>query len=195
MKNSRFFLTVSFLFLAIFFVYQKALWSSSLRPLFQTTETPTNVDTGADVITAIQLGLANGTNQSGKRTRVYLNNISFGSVSFITPELTSNGDAYMENHNLMLEAVINIEATFNGANSASLQLKRMRMSTNPFHKTYYSLLTGRNDVKTEIQEDPLKDDLGIITEPTTLPLRLVFEISPQQKGHLTDRFRLEATTL
>lgn len=195
MKNTRFFLIVFFLFLVVFFVYQRVIWSSSFRPLFQTTETPTDVDTGADVVAAIQLSLADGTNSSGKRTRVYLNNISFGSVSFIAPELISNGDSYLEDHHLMLEAIVNVEAVFNGASSASLQLKKMRTSTNPFYKTYYSLLVGRNDIKTEIQEDPLKDDLGIITEPTTLPLRLVFEISPQQKGHLTDRFRLEATTL
>jgi hypothetical protein len=195
MKNFLVFLTVFFLFLSAFFAHERELWSSSFRPLFQTTESPTDVGAGADVSTGIQLSLTDGINQNGKRTRVFSNSIDFGSVSFITPELASNGDVYPENHHLMLEAIVTVEMIFNGATSASMTLKRLRVSTNPFHQTYYSLQTNRQDVKTVIEEDPLQSSLGIFTEPTDLPLRLVFEISPQQKGHLTDRFELEANAL
>lgn len=195
MRNFFVLLVVFLLFSAAFLAHERELWSSSFRPLFQTTEDPTDVGAGADVSTGIQLSLTGGSNQSGKITRVFANSIDFGSVSFITPELIANGDAYVENNHLMLEAIVTVGMVFNGATSASMTLKRLRASANPFYETYYSLQMNRQDVKTTIEEDPLQSTLGTFTEQTDLSLRLVFEISPQQKGHLTDRFELEAGAL
>lgn len=186
------------LFFSAWLIHERDLHGATAifsRPLMQTTGAPSDTDVGADIMTGIQLALSGGTNQSGRRTILSNSILDFGSVSFITPELIANGDSFLENNHLMLEAVVNVDIVFNGTNAVFTKLSKLRTSTNPFYKTYYSLTTSRSGTKTEIQEDPIKSDLTTITEPSTITLRMLFEVSPQQTGRLSDRFRLEATTL
>lgn len=158
-------------------------------------QTPGNVDVGASPTPEIQLGLKGGTNQFGKRTILTGSAIDFGNVSFIHPETIMNGDAFLEDGHLKLEAVIGIDVTFSGAASVKLELTRLAQSANPFHETYYSLSLDRAQAPTKVLDFPAKNNLITITKATTVPLRMIFEISPQQKGRISDRFRLEANTL
>ncbi len=154
-----------------------------------------SVAMAADIQSSIQISLSEGTNQSGKKTYLVGNSINFGEISFIHPELTSNGDAYLENGHLKLEAVLNVGVIFSGASQATLDVTRLLASTNPFTKTYYSLSTNRSDTLSEVYDEPRTNTLTTITESATVPLRLVLEIKPQQQGKLSDHFRLETTTL
>lgn len=176
-----------------------ALTQQGLRaaafPLHQTTSGQSDTDVGAAVATEIQLSLEEGVNENGRRTFVRNSSIDFGSVSFVRPELISNGDSYLEDGHLMLEAVFAVSVVFNGASSVSLDLSKLRMSPNPFLKTYYSTSISRTHALTEIMEDPLKNNLNRVAQSTSQTLRMVFKISPQQQGSLTDRFRIEASSL
>lgn len=163
------------------------------RPLRQTTVEP-DVDFGAQVTTGIQMSLAAGSNESGRRTLISGSSIDFGSVSFVHPDLISNGAAYLDSGNLILEAVVSVEVVFNGASAVTLDLSRLLTSANSFHKSSYALSINRSTVLTEVLDDPNKSRLSTLTETTSVPLRLAFEITPQQQGRLTDRFRLEATS-
>jgi|APSaa5957512535_1039671.scaffolds.fasta_scaffold69460_2 hypothetical protein len=151
-------------------------------------------DFGASPETSIQIDLVGGTNQNNRKTFLTAGAIDFGSVSFIHPELIANGDAYVENGVLKLESIINVELIFNGADSVRTSLSKLRVSSNPFSKSYYSLSTTRSHSLTEILEDPNKNDLGAVTEPSTLTVRVVFDILPSQKGRISDRFKLEAVS-
>lgn len=151
-----------------------------------------SVDIGASVTSEIQLTLRGAKNQFGKSTSLNGPAIEFGLVSFINPELISNGDAYTENNHLMLEAITQVDLTFNGPSSVALSLKKFRLSDNPFYKTYYSLSTSRTQVPEEIQTDPQQSRLTSVTESSTINLRLIFEISPRQQGKIFDRFQMEA---
>lgn len=161
-------------------------------PLAQGEE---SVAMAADIQSSIQISLSEGTNQSGKKTYLVGNSINFGEISFIHPELTSNGDAYLENGHLKLEAVLNVGVVFSGASQAMLDVTRLLASTNPFTKTYYSLSINRSDTLSEVYDEPRSNRLTTITESATIPVRLVLEIKPQQQGKLSDHFRLETTTL
>lgn len=151
-----------------------------------------SVDIGASVDSEIQLALRGVRNNFGKLTTLNGPAIQFGTVSFVNPETISNGDAYLENNHLMLEASTQVDITFNGATSVALSLKKMHLSDNPFYKTYYSLSTARTQPPEEIQMDPLESRLTSVTESSTIDLRLVFEISPRQQGRIFDRFQMEA---
>lgn len=151
-----------------------------------------SVDIGASVDSEVQLALRGVRNNFGKLTTLNGPAIQFGTVSFVNPETISNGDAYLENNHLMLEASTQVDITFNSANSVALSLKKMHLSDNPFYKTYYSLSTARTQPPEEIQMDPLESRLTSVTESSTIDLRLVFEISPRQQGRIFDRFQMEA---
>ena len=105
------------------------------------------------------------------------------------------GDAYVENGLLYLEAVLNVDVTFSGASSVNMRLSKLRYSSKPFNEAYYSLSINRSETLTKIQQDPNQNSLKTITVPETMTLRLVLEILPQQSGKLSDRFSLEARTL
>lgn len=147
---------------------------------------------GVALASSIQLGLLEGTNQTGRKTYLAGGNIDFGEVSFVHPELIGNGDAYLQAGRLRLEAVVNVDVTFSGASSINLQLTRLNASTNSFDKTYYSLSVNRSDELLEIYDEPRFNLITTVNETLTQPLRMVLEIKPQQQGRIYDRFRLEA---
>lgn len=154
-------------------------------PLFSIAATP---------IPEIKLEITGGNNQTGRRTIVLNNSINFGTVSFIHPETIANGDSYLENGHLLLEAVVDLDVTFSGTNSVLLELSKLKLSTNSFYRTYHSLSIDRSQKPEETQTDPSKSQLKAVTNSETVPLRLVFEITPQQTGAISDRFRLEANS-
>lgn len=152
-------------------------------------------DVGVTLNPSIQITLTEGTNQFGKKTILLGNNIDFGTVTFTHPEAVSNGDAYVESGFLRLEAVLNVGVVFGGVSSVGLDLKKLKVSPTPFHQVYYSLSMDRSSVNTTILEDPLSNRLSTLTGSDSVPLKLIFEINPSQKGRLTDRLRLEANAL
>jgi len=143
----------------------------------------------------IQISLSGGTNQYGKKTVFQGRTLNFGKVSFIHPEQISNGDAYLYNGNLRLEAIVNVDVIFNGATSVSLHLSKYRDSTSPFHNSYFSSSVDRAHSLEKIDEQPLSNLINTINSAKTTAFRLVLEISPQQTGKLTNRFLLEARSL
>lgn len=149
---------------------------------------------GASPVPEIQLAVTGGNSQSGRRTLVLNNSINFGNVSFIHPEAIANGDSYLENGHLLLEAVVDLGVAFSGTNSVALELSRLNLSTNPFYRVYHSLTLDRSQKPEETQNDPNRSQLKTLTNTETVSLRLVFEIRPQQTGSISDRFRLEASS-
>lgn len=188
MQSKPFLLKCSaFLLLAAFFLLLQEL------PLWS-TEVP-SVTVGATASSSIELSIDGGVNQFGKRTVVVGNAIDFGNVSFTHPELIANGDAYLENGYLRLEAIFEVGLVFGGATAVDLTLKKIDPSQHSFHNTHYSLSTNRSDILEPIYEDPRSNHLTRLVSSSTLALRTVMEISPQQQGRLADRFRLEANAL
>ncbi|MBI4411423.1 MAG: hypothetical protein HY541_02940 [Deltaproteobacteria bacterium] len=159
------------------------------------SEEPSLFAMGVALASSVQLGISDGVNQSGKKTYLTGGNIDFGEVSFVHPELIGNGDAYLAEGRLRLEAVVSIDVVFSGASSVALQLTRLKASTNPFDKTWYSLSTNRSDTLSEIYDEPRSNLIDTVTETATRTLRMALEIKPQQEGRINDRFRLEATAL
>ncbi|QQR80002.1 MAG: hypothetical protein IPJ69_11755 [Deltaproteobacteria bacterium] len=177
--------------LSLLFIINLLLFSSQ----FQNISGQTAFDTGATVVSSVQIGLSEGMNQFGRKTIFQGGFIDFGSVTFTHPEQVASGDAYRDEGNLKLEAVMNVDIIFGGASSVSLELMKLRTSANPFNDTYYSLSTIRSDVAQQIYEEPRSNRIQTLTSSTTFPLRLILEIRPNQTGRLSDRFRLQATTL
>lgn len=188
MQSKPFFLKLSalFLFAAFFLLLQRsALWGTEAPP----------VTVGATASSSIELSIGGGVNQFGKSTVVVGNAVDFGNVSFTHPELIANGDAYLEKGYLRLEAIFEAGLVFGGATAIDLSLKKVDPSQQSFHNTYYSLSTNRSDTVEPIYEDPRSNRLARLVASSTLTLRTVMEISPQQQGRLADRFRLEANAL
>ncbi len=186
----------SFLLAVIFgLVVMSFFFLSKQRELYAeiTDEVPL-FSIGATPVPEIQLSIAGGTNNSGRRTLVLNNSVSFGNVSFIHPEAIANGDSYLENGHLFLEAVVDVGIIFSGTNSVVLELSRLNLSNNSFFRTYHSLFTDRSQTPEQTSNDPNKSQLKTLTNTETVPIRLVFEIKPQQTGNISDRFRLEASS-
>lgn len=186
MRSKKHFLIVSALFAINLILFSSHFKNISGQSAF---------DVGTTLVSSVQIGLGEGTNQFGRKTILQGGVIDFGSVSFTHPEQVASGDAYRENGNLKLEAVVDVDVVFGGASSVSLELSRLKTSANPFHDTYYSLSTIRTDVAQQIYEEPRTNRIQTLTSSATLPLRLILEIRPNQTGRLSDRFRLQATTL
>lgn len=165
----------------------------SHAPLHAQTPTFPTFDIGTELIPALQIGLENGTNQEGRQTFVSGNSVPFGSVMFTHPELVTNGAAYLKDGNLILEAVVNVRVVYGGATSVALDLTRQQASTNSFRQTYYSLSVNRGETPVAIYTDPQKNRVATLTAGNSLqPIRLLMEITPQQTGRISDRFKLEA---
>src|SRR3989338_4118254 len=106
-------------------------------------EAQTDIHFGAQLTPTIQLTLEGGSNQFGKRTSIVNNSLDFGSVTFTHPELTSNGDAFLEDGLLKLEAIFDVGVVLSGTNSVALSLSRLRSSTNPFYRASYGFFYHR----------------------------------------------------
>ncbi len=167
------------------------LFSSQFRKISGQTA----FDAGATIVSSVQIGVSEGTNQFGRKTIFQGGLIDFGAVTFTHPEQVASGDAYREEGNLKLEAVVDVDIVFGGASSVSLELMKLRTSANPFNDAYYSLSTIRTDLAQQIYEEPRSNRIQTLTGSTSFPLRLILEVRPNQTGRLSDRFRLQATTL
>jgi hypothetical protein len=191
-QNRSLFLAVAVLILLMSLVLTH---NGGLESLWAQVEPLSELTMGVQVAPSIELSISEGMNELGKKTFFSGNSIDFGSVSFTHPEKISNGDAFLENGTLKLEAVVNAGIIFSGATAVTLDLKKMKLSQNSFQNAYYSLSASRANTPSVIFQDPQSNRLASITNPTTIPLRMVLEISPQQSGYISDRFRLEARAL
>lgn len=178
----------SFIFLILFFLFSRVHLQAQNQKV-------SDMDVGAVVNAGIEIGLSEGVNPSGKKTIFAGNAIDFGSVTFTHPELVFNGDAYLEKGYLRLEAIINFGVTFGGTPSVALDLTRVKKTPRSFHETYFSLSTNRSDLVQAVFEEPQSNRLTTLTSSSTIPLRMIMEVSPSQQGRMTDRFRLEAQSL
>ena len=153
----------------------------------------TKLEMGATVIPSILVTLEGGRNARGKSTAFISNQIDFGNVSFINPDNIANGDAFRQGNNLILEAVLNVSIDFNGADNVSLSLSKLKTSINSFAKSSFSLLNSIDGPSSKILEYPRSSRIATLHEPSTLMLRLLFDISPQQTGRIYDQFQLEVS--
>lgn len=149
----------------------------------------------ASVSAELELTISGGNNEKGKRTLLLSDAIQFGKVSFVQPEIIATGDAYLSDGSLMLEAIIEIATVFNGTNQVSLRLTKLNESSNSFHAVYYSPSVSRSQSLEKVQTSPSKNLIKTIRKSTDFPIRVVFEISPEQKGDFYDRLKLEATSI
>lgn len=154
-------------------------------------DTP-NLNFGVTINPELQISIRDEVNAYGRRTLFTGSGVEFGTVSFTHPELIGNGDAYIQNNRLMLEAVLAISIMYNGVNAVQVDLTKVAGSPNPFKGTYFDLNKNRATMPIEILMEPRANRLLTMTTPGTLTLRLVFEVSPQQSGGLSDRFRISA---
>ncbi len=166
-----------------------------IAPSMSNSDDSSTVAAGTQIIPSLSISVTGGTNQYGKKTLFDGTSINFGGVSFIHPELIINGDAYLQGGDLMLEAVIGTDITFNGTNMIGLSLTRLIASANPFSETYYSLSLSRSDNPTIILQDPQSNRICELMTSGTVTIKMLFRIKAQQTGSLTDRFRLTATGL
>lgn len=154
-------------------------------------DTP-NLNFGVTINPELQISIRDEVNAYGRRTLFTGSGVEFGSVSFTHPELIGNGDAYIQNNRLMLEAVLNISIMYNGVNTVQVDLTKVAGSPNPFKNAYYDLSKNRATMPIEILMEPRANRLATMVNPGAFTLRLVFEVSPQQSGALSDRFRVSA---
>lgn len=159
-----------------------------------TTDTP-----GFAFVTTVnpelQIGLNGGTNPTGRQTIFTPAGVSFGNVSFIHPELISNGDAYLVNNVLNLEAILVVSIIYNGFPSVGLDITKGAGAPAPFKAVYYSMSLDRNVPLNEVVTEPASIRITTLSAPQTITLRMVFQISALQSGNISDRLRLTALTL
>jgi hypothetical protein len=151
------------------------------------------ISVGAKVVPSIYLKVTGGKNQLGKETRFVGNGIHFGEVSFIDPASVANGDAYLRDGYLFLEAVINVNVVFNGGDRGVIGISKFPQSHKSFHSAYYSDSVNRNANLAEIFTFPAENRVAILSGPQIFPVRLAFKVSPRQQGVLKDRFRIVGT--
>lgn len=169
-----------------------ALVSTSIfSPLAGAIDTP-NLNFGVTVNPELQISIRDEVNAYGRRTLFTGSGVNFGSVSFTHPELIGNGDAYIQNNRLMLEAVLSIAIAYNGVNTVQVDLTKVAGSPAPFKGTYFDLSKNRATMPIEVLLEPRSNRLTTMSNPGSFTLRLVFEVSPQQSGALSDRFRISA---
>lgn len=159
-----------------------------------TTDTP-----GFAFVTTVnpelQIGINGGINPTGRQTIFTPAGISFGHVSFIHPETISNGDAYLANNVLNLEAILAVGVIYNGFPSVGLDITKIAGAPAPFKAIFYSLSLDRNVPLNEVVTEPSSIRITTINAPQTVTLRVVFQISALQTGNISDRLRLTALTL
>lgn len=151
-----------------------------------------NLDPSVDVESSVAISLAGGTSPSGKRTFLVENALDFGRTSFIKPETVGNGDAYLHGETLHLEAIFSLGLVMNGMDFADVNVSKLRVSDNPFNNIYYSTSTSREVEPKKVLTEPLQNLIFEARESQSAPLRLVFEIAPQQRGRIFDRIKMEA---
>lgn len=154
-------------------------------------QAPTQV--GATIDPSISITITGGRNSTGKTTILVNDQIDFGNVSFISPENISNGDAFREKDVLTLEAILDVAADFNGADSVALELSKLKASSNPFAQARYSLSKDRGAQAEVIFEHPRSNRIARFTSSDHLTLRMLFDIKPNQSGKIFDQFQLEVT--
>jgi hypothetical protein len=145
---------------------------------------------GVNVNPEIQITINGGINVYGKQTIFNGSGVDFGSVNFVHPEFIGNGDAYIQNGRLVLEAVLDVNVAYSGLNSVAVNVTKIGGSPNPFSKCSYSLNLNRSAVPIDFQTEPQYDTITTLTSPGHIVLRTLFEISPKQSGVMTERFRL-----
>jgi hypothetical protein len=92
----------------------------------------------------------------------------------------------------MLEAVLAVGIMYNGVNAVQVDLTKVAGTPNPFKNVYFDLSKNRATMPIEVLMEPRANRLTTMTTPGTFTLRMVFEVSPQQSGNLSDRFRVTA---
>lgn len=148
----------------------------------------------ASVNAELQMTISGGNNEKGKRTMLISDAIQFGKVSFVT--LTPiTGDSYLNDGSLMLEAIIDTSIVFNGTSLVNVKLTKLDETSNSFHEIYYSLSKARLQSLEKVLTSPVKNSIKTIRKSTNFPIRVVFEIAPEQKGDFYDRLKLEVTSI
>lgn len=168
-----------------------ALSYSLFSPDVEAIDTP-NLNFGVTVNPELQITIKDEVNAYGRRTLFTGSGVEFGSVSFTHPELIGNGDAYIQNNRLMLEAVLAVGIMYNGVNTVQVDLTKVAGSPNPFKNVYYDLSKNRTTMPIEVLMEPRVMRILSMNNPSTFTLRLIFEVAPQQSGSLSDRLRISA---
>lgn len=158
-----------------------------------TNQTP-NFTFGTTVDPALQISIQDGTNLYGRRTIFSGSGVEFGRVTFTNPGLIGNGDAYTDDNRLYLEAILNVGITYSGLLAVTLDLSKLAGAANPFKNVLFSLSKNRSELAVEVLTEPRANRLATLTAPATIPVRLVFEVSPQQSGNIADRLRIIAAS-
>ena len=128
---------------------------------------------GARIRGNVTIELDGGRNEFGKQTTLSGNSIDFGVVSFASD--VANGDAYLYNENLMLEAILEVDVTFSAARKASVYLSKLRHSTRSFNNNYFSTEQKRTTRLTKILENPQKNTVATLTKRGAFDVRLIFQ--------------------
>jgi len=162
--------------------------------LFAINKNTSDSDFGVIINPVVQISVKGGTNEFGKKTIFSGSGVGFGQVNFTQPELISNGDAYRIHHNLRIEAILILSIDYSGLNKINIRLSKLDVSSNPFHESYYSLSTNRVDVAQVIFDEPRKNLLKTLKNPGKVLLRMMFDITPRQKGRISDRFRITVSS-
>ncbi len=148
----------------------------------------------ANVSSSLSVSLEGSRNYRGRETRIFNDNINFGSVSFLNPDLVSNGDAFRESSYLILEASLNMTVVGNGYTQGQIVASR-RVSTS---ESFYKACSSTSNIGTENSVDiPFEPSVTQIrtfdTKTTDIPIRFLYYIDRSQAGSFTDTINLTAS--
>jgi len=99
------------------------------------TQTP-DFTFGTTVDAALQISIRDGVSLYGHRTIFTGSGVDFGRVTFTNPELIGNGDAYVDNNKLYVEAILDIGIIFSGLLSVHVDLSKLMGAPNGFKNVF-----------------------------------------------------------
>lgn len=155
----------------------------------------TPLGASATVQSAASISVGGALTSDGKQTLFSGGGIDFGQVSFLQPELVSNGSAYRVGGLLRLEAVFDVNVQFGGVNTVLVRLSKVQVSTNRFEEIYYTTSVLRSAVPVKVMEYPDRTEVTRLTTPETVKLRLLFDLTPQHQGTVKDRVQVEVSSI
>ncbi|MFH1874311.1 MAG: hypothetical protein ABH859_03885 [Pseudomonadota bacterium] len=147
----------------------------------------------ADVSSSLSISLEGGRNYRGRDTRIFNNNLNFGSVSFLNPDLINNGDAFLENSYLILEATLKMTIVGNGYTQGQILANRQISTSETFSKVRSSTSDLGTENSIDILFEPSVTQIKTFdTNTTELSIRFLYYIDRSQSGSFADTINLTA---
>jgi len=185
LNNSYFFRLIGKISFITFFITLTAI---SVKPLAGENQ-PFN--TAANVSPSLSLSFTGLRNYRGRQTFIFNDRIDFGEVSFINYKDIDNGDAFLENQYLILDAVIGLNINGSGYTNGQITANRKIITDKAFDQVRFSTHDRGTANSTDIPLDPNTVRIKTFdSNVSQIPLRFLFYINRSQTGRLSDTVQL-----